>query len=133
MTKRQSNKENPVTLQTVREMALAFPGVEEATSGGKPVFRVRGKLMARMRKDGDSLLIKIDLFKREILINAEPQTFYITDFYSCHPIVYVRLASVQSDTLRDLIEQAWRITAPKRLVEAYDAERLTTDTPDLNG
>jgi len=38
-------RSSPVTLQTVRRIALAFPGVEEGPSYGTPGFRVRGKFL----------------------------------------------------------------------------------------
>jgi hypothetical protein len=37
-----------VTLETVRRLALAFPGVEEGLSYGTPGFRVRGRFLARL-------------------------------------------------------------------------------------
>lgn len=40
------------TFDTVRRLALALPGVEEGVSYGTPAFRVRGKLLARLREDG---------------------------------------------------------------------------------
>ena len=71
----------PVTFETVRQLALALPHVEEGTSYGTTAFKVKGKLIARLREDGDSLVVRIDLLKREILMNAEPETFYITEHY----------------------------------------------------
>jgi hypothetical protein len=113
----------PVTFETARQIALALPEVEEGTSYGTPAFKVgkgKGKLIARLREDGDSLVVKIDFLKRDILINADPETFYITDHYRDYPYVLVRLSSVRRDVLRDLLEQAWRLEAPKRLIKAYD-------------
>lgn len=127
MSKRQSKKQprargnRPVTLETVRRIALALPQVEEGLSGSLPVFRVRGKLLARLHDDGQVLLIKIDYLKRDILLNAEPNTFYINEFYNCYPMVFVRLSSVDSKLLESLFEDAWRLLAPKRLVDAYDS------------
>jgi hypothetical protein len=120
-----TRKTEPVDIEAVREIALALPGVEEGLSSGSPTFRVRGKIVAKLHRDGDSLLIKIDLLKRDILTNADPEAFYVTDFYRCHPMVFVRLAKVSRDVLRDLLVAAWRIEAPKRLVETY--EGLRTD------
>jgi hypothetical protein len=107
-------------LETVRHILLALPEVEEAVSRGSPVFRIKGKMIARLMEDGESLLLKVDYLKRDILINAEPATFYVTDFYRCYPMLLVRLSSVGRDVLGDLLEQAWRATASKRLIQAYD-------------
>jgi hypothetical protein len=125
MTERQTKTKSrgrKVNFETVRQLACALPEVEEGLSGGTPVLRVRGKFIAHLQQDDDSLLIRIDYFKRDILLNAEPETFYVTDFYRCHPMMLVRLSSVDRKTLGDLLEQAWRLTAPKRLVGAYDGK-----------
>lgn len=121
-TQPKSRKTKPVNFDTVRQLGLALPGVEEGLSSGTPVLRVRGKFMAHLQQDDDSLLIRIDYLKRDILLNADPKTFYVTDFYRCYPMILVRLSSVDRKTLSDLLEQAWRLTAPKRLVEAYDSK-----------
>jgi hypothetical protein len=113
----------PVTLDTVRRLALALPAVEEGLSYGTPAFRVRGKLFARLREDGDSLVVKIDFDEREILMLADPQTFYITDHYRNYPAMLVRLSVVRPAVLRGLLEDAWRREAPKRLVATFDAPR----------
>jgi hypothetical protein len=110
------------SLAHARRFLLSLPEVEEAVSSGRPVFRVKGKMLARLMEDGESLLIKVDYLKRDILINAEPATFYVTDFYRCYPMLLVRLPSVSPDLLRDLLEEAWRAVAPKRVIRAYDDE-----------
>lgn len=46
-------KRHPITLATVRRLALSFPGVEEGLSYGTPGFRVRGKFLARFWEDGE--------------------------------------------------------------------------------
>jgi YjbR len=56
----------PVTFETVRAIALALPGVEEGTSYGTPAFRVRGKFLARLREDGETLVVKCDYHERDL-------------------------------------------------------------------
>jgi hypothetical protein len=105
-----------VPLETVRRLALAFPGVEEGTSYGTTAFKVRGKLLARLREDGESLVVRIDFDTRDLLIETDPEAFYITDHYRGYPAILVRLSRVHPDALRDLLEEAWRRVAPKRLL-----------------
>jgi hypothetical protein len=50
----------PVAFATVRKIALALPGVEAGTSFGTPAFHVRGKFLARLREDGETLVVKCD-------------------------------------------------------------------------
>jgi hypothetical protein len=108
--------------QTVRTLALGLPGTEEATSYGTPAFRVRGKLFARLHQDGESLVVRADLDEREVLVQADPRSFFVTDHYRDHPWVLVRLGSVSRTLLTEVLEQAWRLRAPKRLVQAFDAD-----------
>ena len=105
----------------VRQLALALPGVEEGTSYGTPAFKVSGKLLARFHQDGESLVVKVEYAAREVLMGANPKTFYITDHYRCWPWMLVRISSVDPDDLRQLLEEAWRGSAPKRLVAAWEA------------
>jgi hypothetical protein len=110
------NNTAPVTFETVRDLALALPGVEEGTSYRTPVFRVGGKLFARMWEDGGTLVLKIGFDAREILMQAAPETFYITDHYAGYPSVLVRLAAISAGDLAEVLETAWRFNAPKRLI-----------------
>jgi hypothetical protein len=116
-------KRTPVTFETVRRLALAFPAVEEGTSYGTPAFRVRGKFLARLREDGESLAIKCGFDERDLRIQAEPQTFFTTDHYRGYPTVLVRLATVAPADLHDVLEQAWRLHAPKRPLATYERRR----------
>jgi hypothetical protein len=113
----------PLSFDDVRAIALGLPGVEEGSSYGTPGFRVRGKLLARLKEDGTSLVVRISFDERELLMEAEPETFYITDHYRAWPTMLVRLSQVDPGTLKRLLVQHWREIAPKTLVKAYDAER----------
>ena len=108
------------TFETVRQIARTLPGAEEGTCFGTPAFRVRGKLFARLREDGETLVVKIDFDERELLMEAEPKSFFITDHYRNYPTMLVRLPVVHPDALRALVEESWRRSASKRLIEAFD-------------
>jgi hypothetical protein len=62
-----------MTLATVRRVALALPGVEEGLSYGTPAFRVRGKFLARLREDGESLAVKCGFDERDLRMQAARQ------------------------------------------------------------
>ncbi|AKT43988.1 MmcQ/YjbR family DNA-binding protein [Chondromyces crocatus] len=111
----------PLDLTAVRTIALAFPGAEEGVSYGTPAFRNRKKLFARLREDGESLVVMIDIEARDGLLDADPATFFITDHYRNYPCLLVRLAVVSTETLHDLLEQSWRRTASARQLQALGA------------
>src|SRR5262245_18864737 len=109
----------PVTWETVRALALALPEVEEGKSYGTPAFRVRGKLFARLHDSREAVVVKIDREERAMRMNVDPEAFYITDHYLAYPWMLVRMAAVEPEVLRELLEEAWRLCAPRRLVTAH--------------
>jgi hypothetical protein len=112
-----------VTWETVRSLALALPGAQESTSYGTPAIKVRGKLFARLHQGGDSVVVRIDLGERAMRLQADPKAFYVTDHYIPYPCMLVRLSAVRRDDLADLLEESWRLCAPKKLLSEYDSTR----------
>jgi len=108
-----------VTLETVRRIATSFPGVEEGTSYGTPGFRVARKFLARMKEDGETLVVKCGFDERDFRMQADPETFFTTDHYRGYPTVLVRLTRASQTDLRELFEVAWRHSAPKKLLATY--------------
>jgi len=112
-----------VDLGALRKLAGSLPGLEEGTSYGTPAWRVRKKLVARLREDGETLVVLLDFDLKELLLQADPAVFFTTDHYRKHASVLVRLPVVRADRLAELLEDAWRRAAPKTVVSAYDAAR----------
>ena len=108
-----------VTFQTVAAVACKLPEVEISKSYGTPALKVRGKLMARLHQDGESLVLRTELLDRQILMQAE--TFYITEHYQNYPLVLIRLSKVSRSALPDLMERAWRLIAPKSLIAKFES------------
>jgi hypothetical protein len=98
-----------VTWATVREVALALRGVEESTSYRTPAMKVRGKLLARLKEDGETIVVPMPLDERAVRVEAEPDVFFVTDHYAPYPYVLVRLAAVTRTDLRELLQDAWRM------------------------
>ena len=63
----------------------------------------------------------VDLEDKEALLRGEPDVFFTTPHYDGYAYVLVRLAAVDPAALRELVEDAWRLQAPKRVVAGYDA------------
>jgi hypothetical protein len=49
-------------------------------------------------------------------MEINPDAFFITDHYRGYPMLLVRLAAVEEDDLRDLLDMARQALAPKRLL-----------------
>ena len=108
-----------MTFDDVRRIAGAWPGVEDATSYGRPALKVRGKLLTRLKEDGDSLVVKgVGFEERDMLMATEPDIFYITGHYRDWPIVLVRLSRAHPGTVEALLFRHWKEIAPKSLVRA---------------
>jgi hypothetical protein len=113
------------TWDDVVALGTRLPGVEEGTWFGTPALKVSGKGgMCRLRTDPDALVLRVtDLGEREALLQGQPDVFFSTPHYDGHPYVLVRLEAVDPEELAELLEEAWRLRAPKRVVAQYDAER----------
>ena len=99
----------------------ALPEVEEGTWYRTPCLRVRKKSFCRLKEDGETLVVRvIDLEDKEALLRGNPAVYFTTAHYDGYPYVLVRLADADPVELRELLEDAWRVVAPKRLVTVYD-------------
>jgi hypothetical protein len=118
-----ARKAKPVTWETVREIAGALPKAEEGTSYGTAAFKVRGKLFVRLKEDGDSIVVRIEEKDRAMRLQADPSAYYITDHYLPYPWMLVRLSAVDRDDLAELLQDAWRLQAPSRLIAEQGGEK----------
>jgi hypothetical protein len=99
----------------------ALPEVEQGTWFRTPCLKVRKKSFCRMKEDGETLVIRVvDLEDKEALLRSDPGVYHTTPHYDGYPYVLVRLAAADPRELAELVEDAWRLVAPKRLVAAYD-------------
>lgn len=103
-----------MTFKDARKMALSLEGVEESTSYGTAAFKVRGKLIARLKEDGESLVVGTTFEERDEMMAADSETYYITDHYLKYPWVLVQLPKVHPDALRDLLRGAVRLAAASK-------------------
>jgi hypothetical protein len=60
--------------------------------------------------------------EKQILLESDPEVYFTEPHYNGFPAVLVRLATIEVDELTELLTDAWRCQAPKKLVRAYDAE-----------
>jgi hypothetical protein len=110
------------TWEDVVEIGTRLPGVEVGTSFGTPALRVRKKGMCRLRTNPDALVLRVaDLGEREALLQGQPDVFFSTPHYDGYPYVLVRLAEVDPVELAELLEDAWRVRAAKRVIAEWDA------------
>ena len=113
-----------MTREEMREIALSFPGAEEGMSYGRPSFKVNGKFFTRLRSEDDSLvLLEVPFDEREMLIEADPETFHFTAHYKDYPSVLARLDKLHPGSFRAFLERRFRKVAKKSVVKAWETER----------
>ena len=119
----------------VRRLGLELPRVESATRyDGAPVLKMGGCFMAGLAThpsaEPDTLVVRMSLDDRDLLIADAPETYYVTDAYRPYPVVLVRLAAVDDEVLRELLTISWRLTAPKARRQASQPRRRSGASVD---
>jgi hypothetical protein len=119
-------------LDDVRQICLELP---ESTweEGPQARARVRGNGYCwtwleraepgRAREPNPSVLV-VSVASEEVkfgLVEAQPGVFFTEHHYDGYRAVMVRLDAIDHDALRDLVVEAWRLRAPKRLVREFDS------------
>ncbi len=102
----------------MKSIGLSLPGVEAATKyDGSPVLKAGGCFMAGLAThpsaEPGSLVVRVGLDERDLLLEEAPETYYVTDYYRPYPIVLVRLAQLNRDALHDLLLVSHRLALAK--------------------
>ncbi len=105
-----AKKRVPLDFDTVREIALALPGVEESTTSRGTSLKVGGRLLAcpaiHSSAEPGSLMVRVSTEDRERLLATEPDAYYLTEHYVGYPAILVRLSRVSRKSLRGLLADA---------------------------
>lgn len=110
-----------MTFDDVRRIALDWPEVVDGTSYGTPALKVRKKLLARLKEDGDTLVMPaVPQDEREMLIARRPEVFSFTDHYRDYPIVLIRLSKADAAMVTPFLRRQWRALASKAALKAAD-------------
>jgi hypothetical protein len=67
----------------------------------------------------------LEFDEREMLLGAFPDVFHIPPAFGGRG-VFALLSKLDDSTLRELLEQRWRLVAPRELVKAYDSQSART-------
>jgi hypothetical protein len=114
-------------LKQVRRICLAFPETSEKLSWGHtPTFRVRDRIFAQY-EDNHHGSGRVDLWckapegAQEVLTEADPNTYFRPPYVGHLGWVGVHLdGPIDWDAVSGLIEEAYRMTAPRRVLAALD-------------
>jgi hypothetical protein len=108
-------------ISTARNFAMALPETTEEPHFETSSFRVRKKIFATVPPGDRHLHVYVDPAERAALLEAAPETF--------EPIgrgktpspdwIRVNLARADARQVKELLEDAWRAKAPKRLADSF--------------
>lgn len=113
-------------LARLRAICLALPEAVETGGVGNPSFKVRERIFAmRHGHEGrPSLWCKAPPGAQDVLVRTEPARYFVPPYVGHHGWVGVWLdGEADWDELADLIEDSYRITAPKRLAAQVDQRK----------
>ena len=118
------------TQRDVRRIALSLPGTSE--DPGEFRFLVEGKMFVwlwpervapkRARvPNPDVIVVRVgNDIDKQVMLAMDPKVFFTEPHYDGYAAVLVRLPLVGLDLLKDVVTEAWRCRASKRLQAQHD-------------
>jgi hypothetical protein len=105
-----------VTWERVVELAHELPEVEESTSYRAPCFRVVGKAFAGVSRHDGAIWARCGREEKPFVVASNPQAYRQTPHFEGSPAhLLIWLEHATEHDVRERLEDAWAIQAPKRL------------------
>ena len=110
----------PLSKAQARQIMLAIPASDERLWFNQPAVFVHDRFLAKPHHKEDAVLLGVTSMEmREVMLEAEPKLFYITDHYRSFPFVLARLAALDAKTLKQmLVGRAAQLAAMKPVKRA---------------
>ena len=105
---------------TVRSFALSLPEAEERETWETATFRVRNKIFVMFDEKERHLWIKSTHDEQQALITMNRDAFFVPSYVGSKGWIGVVVSKAERGEVEELLTEAWRLTAPKRLVAAFD-------------
>ena len=122
----------PRPLTRLRRLCLALPEAHEVEAWGEPTFRVRNKLFAMHADAGNhhgdgraAVWCKAAPGNQGLMVRAAPDRFFVPPYVGPSGWIGVYLdRGADWDELAELLRDAYRLTAPKRLLARLEREGI---------
>jgi len=114
-------------LETLRQLCLALPEATERLSHGEPTWFVQGKktfvtYANHHHDDRLAFWCAAPDGAQDALVGSDPERFFVPPYVGHRGWLGVYLdVAVDWDQIADLVTDAYRVVAPKRLVAELDA------------
>jgi hypothetical protein len=97
-----------------------MPEAEERETWGDPTFRIRSKIFVMFSESERHAWVKSTHDEQRALVAQDPETFFVPPYVGPSGWIGVVMRTVDRHEMEELIIEAWRQAAPKRLVQAFD-------------
>lgn len=104
-------------------LGLNLPEVTVDHPHGHESLKAFGKLWCHWSPYADGGVFKAGRDEREMLIAADPETFFVHPHYANYDYVLVRAGRIDPDWARARLITRWRGNAPKRFLKDWDASQ----------
>lgn len=102
--------------QTVRQLALALPHVDEHTHWERPAFRVNKKIFATIWPLQQRVVIKLSPSEQARLVSLDSITYSVVEGkWGQQGYTIAQYDNLTSEECNWLLRQSWQLIAPKRL------------------
>ena len=93
-----------LTRAEAHKTALSVPGTSEKPYFRKPSIFFGDDFVAVVHDKHEAVVLRVSSIEmRDVMLEAEPELFYITDHYKPWPGLLVRLSALDRKTLKSLI------------------------------
>ena len=83
---------------------LAIPGTDERLWFNQPSVFLYDRFLAKTHHKEDAVTLQVGSMEmRDMMLEAEPELFYITDHYRKFPFVLIRLSALTSKVLKEIL------------------------------
>jgi hypothetical protein len=87
-----------------RKIMLAIPGTDERLWFREPSVFIHDRFLAKTHKKEDAVTLQVGSMEmRDMMLEAEPELFYITDHYKNFPFVLIRLSALTKTVLKEIL------------------------------
>lgn len=105
-----------ITIEEVRDLALAFPETGEYNHWGRPSFRVKKKIFATIWPAEKRVVLKLSLGDQSVFAGYNPEIFYpVGNAWGKQGWTFIELKKVRKGMFKDALNLAWREVAQKKL------------------
>ena len=94
----------PLTRAEAWKIILAVPGAEERLWFHQPSGFIHDRFLAKVHHKEEAVTLQVGSMEmRDMMLEAEPKLFYITDHYRNFPFVLARLSALTPKILKEMV------------------------------